>query len=58
VVPDTVMGLALVAALDDATDAGLEDLLPVEQPATPPARIVAAPTAINNSRLTESPLLL
>jgi len=57
VVLDAVAEVAeveLVVALDDVVplDDGLDDLLPLEHPATP-ATIVAAAAAINNSRFTK-----
>jgi hypothetical protein len=58
-VPDTVAMVVLWVALvlwvapdDVALDEVLEDLLSLEQPATPATTIVAAPMAINNSRFT------
>jgi hypothetical protein len=52
--PDTGAALELVVAPDDvALDEVPEDLLSLEQPATPATAIVAAPMAINNSRFTE-----
>ena len=48
---DAATEVELVAALDDVAelDDGPDDLLPLEQPATP-ATIVAAAMAIHNSR--------
>src|SRR5271167_1963606 len=59
-VPDTVAGVELVVALDDAVvlDEVLEDLFPLEQPATPATTIVAVPTAIKNSRFTDFSFVL
>jgi hypothetical protein len=64
-VPDTVgmvvlwVVLVLWVALDDvALDGVLEDLLSLEQPATPATTIVAAPMAINNSPFTDFSFVL
>jgi hypothetical protein len=58
-VPDTGAALELVVAPDDvALDEVPEDLLSLEQPATPAIAIVAAPMAINNSRFTEFSFVL
>jgi hypothetical protein len=52
-----VAPVALVVALVElvvvADDVLVEDLLSLEQPATPATAIVATPTAIKNSRFTE-----